>query len=52
MLYGEIEEMNDHHLIRDEELQEVTNKQRKDVKEEGKDITSNPYRLHNAVLIG
>jgi len=44
MLYGKIEEINDHCLIRDKKLQEVTNKQRKDVKEEGKDIISNLYR--------
>ena len=52
MLHGEIEEMIDHRLIRDEELQEVINEQQKDSKQEGIDITSNPYGLYNAVVIG
>ena len=43
--------MINHHLIKEEELQEVINEQQKDDYEEGTDIISNLYGLHNAVLI-
>ena len=52
MLHSKIEEMIDYYLIKEEELQEVINEQRKDGYKEGTDITSNLYRLNNAVLIG
>ena len=44
--------MIDHRLIKEEELQDVINKQRKDGYEEGIDIRGNLYGLHNVVLIG
>ena len=44
--------MIDHRVLRYEELKEERNKQQKDSNDKGMDITSNLYRLHNAVLIG